>query len=181
MDIEEHSLPRIDLEPPYLNIHADAVGLELFHHRNILSDLILCFLTFNASIINDIGNSLNNFGIIAKYYDDKRLLKLPACEDLLVKVAALINNRGNIVAMGFTFSSEVLQLYIDGLTFPLETEIKRTLFGRIQEKMIISDDGSLDFSALARWASFVSRETSMGEICSMFAAYSSYLFQICSS
>jgi len=112
----------------------------------------------------------NNFGIIAKYYDDKRLLKLPACEDLLVKVAALINNRGNIVAMGFTFSSEVLQLYIDGLTFPLETEIKRTLLGRIQEKMIISDDGSLDFF----------RSGSMGFICIQGNEYGRDLLHVCS-
>ena len=92
LDIEEHSLPRIDLEPPYLNIHADAVGLEVFYHRNILDDLIFRFLTSNASIKNDICDGLNNFVIIAKYYDDERGFKLPACEDLLVKVAVLINN-----------------------------------------------------------------------------------------
>jgi hypothetical protein len=75
---------------------------------------------------------------------------------LPVEVAALVDNRGYVVALGFTGPCEVLQLYINGLPFPLETEVKGTLFGRIQEEMIVFKDGSLDFFALARWASFVS-------------------------
>jgi len=144
LDTPKHSPPGIYLEPPYLNIHANAVGLKVFYHRNILGDLILSFLTFDASIKNDISDGLDNFRIIAKYYDDERVSDLPADEDLLIKVAALINNRGYIVALGFTSSCEVLQLYIYGPTFPMETEIKGTLFGRIQEEMIVFEDGSLD-------------------------------------
>jgi hypothetical protein len=64
-----HQLPvSVDLEPPYLNIHADAVGLKVFQHGNILGDLILCFLASNASIKNYICDGPNNFGIIAEYY-----------------------------------------------------------------------------------------------------------------
>jgi len=70
----KHSPPGIYLEPPYLNIHADAVGLKVFQHANILGDLLLCFLTSNASIVNDIVDGLNNIVIIAEYYDDKWIL-----------------------------------------------------------------------------------------------------------
>jgi hypothetical protein len=69
---------------------------------------------------------------------------------LPVEVAALVDNRGYVVALGFTGPCEVLQLYINGLSFPLETEVKGTIRWIDQEEMIVFEDGSLDFFALAR-------------------------------